>query len=174
MSDAIQQIIDRLTIDDVAHARSNYWITDDYLARPPEELNIRLQLRSHVDHCDVDEIQGPDSVAICRYRFFYDLGLRILDNDVNDDEDSDKGMIAVIESRMYAMYVEQHDSDREKLDPVILEEFGKSNALYHVWPYWREYVQAVLTRLRLPAITIPMFRLPEENWRQKPAEPATD
>lgn len=174
MNDAIQQVIDRLNIDDVAHVRSNYWITDDYLARPPEEMSIRLQLRTQFDRCDVDELPGPDDDVICRYRFLYELGIRILDNGVDEGDEGQDGIIAVVDSRMYALYIEHHDGDRDTLDPAILEEFGQNNALYHVWPYWREYVQAVLTRLRLPTITIPMFRLPKENWRQNPAEPATD
>lgn len=174
MNDAIQQVIDRLKIEDVAHVRSNYWVTEDYMARPPEELSIRLQLRSQFDRCDVDALPGPDNGVICRYRFLYDLGIRIMDNNIDVNEEDEKGIIAVVESRMYALYFEYHEGDREKLTPAILEEFGRKNALYHVWPYWREYVQAVLSRLRLPTITIPMFRLPKENWRQSPVEPAAE
>ena len=174
MNDAIQQVIDRLNIDDVAHIRSNYWVTEDYLARPPEEMSIRLQLRSQFNRCDVDTLPGPNDGVIYRYRFLYDLGIRIMDNNIGDNEEGEEGIIAVVESRMYALYTEYHEGDREILTPSILEEFGRKNALYHVWPYWREYVQAVLSRLRLPTITIPMFRLPKENWRQSATEEEAD
>lgn len=41
-----------------------------------------------------------------------------------------------------------------------LEEFGKSNAIFNAWPYWREYLQSALVRMGLPAFTLPVYRLP--------------
>lgn len=37
--------------------------------------------------------------------------------------------------------------------------FGEMNGLYNAWPYWREFVQATTTRMGLPALTIPVFRV---------------
>jgi hypothetical protein len=49
--------------------------------------------------------------------------------------------------------------DENALRPA-LEEFSRYNVGYHVWPYWREYVQSVCARIGIPPIPVPMYRLP--------------
>ncbi len=34
--------------------------------------------------------------------------------------------------------------------------FGKMNGIHNVWPYWREYVQSVSTRVGFPPLTLPL------------------
>lgn len=36
------------------------------------------------------------------------------------------------------------------------------NAVFHAWPYWRESVHAATARMRLPTVTVPMFRRPSK------------
>jgi hypothetical protein len=168
MSDAIQQIIDRLRIDDVAMLRSQYWIAEKYLATQPDQIRIRLQLRSQYERCDLDELQVPGdagSEKIRRYRFVYQLGVRVLqDPDDERDTEADDTIISVVEAQMYALYLETNGGDAAPLGRLVLDEFGHANGLYHVWPYWREYVHSAFSRLRMPTITIPMFRPPEKHW----------
>lgn len=38
-----------------------------------------------------------------------------------------------------------------------LEEFGKTSALVHVWPYFREYCSTTFQKMHLPAILIPLL-----------------
>jgi len=52
-------------------------------------------------------------------------------------------------------------SDFTGLDQKCFEAFGKSNGIYNAWPYWREFVQNTVTRMTLPPLTIPVFRLPQ-------------
>ncbi|MCC5830871.1 MAG: hypothetical protein JJU36_15600 [Phycisphaeraceae bacterium] len=40
-----------------------------------------------------------------------------------------------------------------------LQAFAEVNAVYNVWPYWREYVQSTLARMGLPTITMPAYRI---------------
>jgi hypothetical protein len=42
-------------------------------------------------------------------------------------------------------------------DADALSAFAQ-NAAFHAWPYWRESVHAVCARMRLPTMTVPMFR----------------
>ena len=35
------------------------------------------------------------------------------------------------------------------------------NAPFNAWPYWREITQALLTRLGLPALPLPLFHVNE-------------
>lgn len=45
--------------------------------------------------------------------------------------------------------------------------FGEMNGLYNVWPYWREFVQATTVRMGLPALTIPVYRVPSSETASK-------
>ncbi len=44
-----------------------------------------------------------------------------------------------------------------QLEEPVLQEFGKHNALFHVWPYWRELAASMTSRARLPTVTLPML-----------------
>lgn len=47
------------------------------------------------------------------------------------------------------------------LDPTQQEitAFSKTNAMLNSWPYWREFVQNTVTRMNLPPLVLPLFRL---------------
>jgi hypothetical protein len=47
----------------------------------------------------------------------------------------------------------------ETLPPSeLLTAFALRTGIYNVWPYWREFVQSMTTRMGLPALTIPLVR----------------
>lgn len=64
-----------------------------------------------------------------------------------------------IEADFCAQYRLKQSADVEELRPAI-EEFGRYNLGYHVWPYWREFVQSTCARMGIPPIPVPTFRLP--------------
>jgi preprotein translocase subunit SecB len=39
--------------------------------------------------------------------------------------------------------------------------FAQATAPFNSWPYWREFVQSMTTRLGMPALTVPLFKLSE-------------
>lgn len=47
----------------------------------------------------------------------------------------------------------------EKFSSDELKGFGKVNAVFNAWPYWRELVQSSLTRMAMPVLTVPVYRL---------------
>ena len=49
-------------------------------------------------------------------------------------------------------------SKKEFSDEEV-DEFGRVNAVFNAWPYWREYVQGSLARMLMPSYTIPVFRV---------------
>ncbi len=50
-------------------------------------------------------------------------------------------------------------SDSGALTPEQTDAFGKVNGLFNVWPYWRELVQSVTTRMALPPLTLPVLHV---------------
>jgi hypothetical protein len=51
-------------------------------------------------------------------------------------------------------------------DPKDLDEFAKTNGLFNVWPYFREFVQNTSSRMNLPTFVLPLLRLSQEPQRQ--------
>lgn len=54
-----------------------------------------------------------------------------------------------------------------KFSQEALDWFGRINGVYNGWPYWREFVQNATTRMGLPPLVIPTFRLPRSPTRRK-------
>jgi len=51
----------------------------------------------------------------------------------------------------------------EKFSSDELKGFGKVNAVFNAWPYWRELVQSSLARMSMPVLTVPVHRLPSNE-----------
>jgi hypothetical protein len=56
----------------------------------------------------------------------------------------------------------------DPLDPAHAEAFARVNGIYNAWPYWREYVQSVTSRMGFPGLTLPVFRLSDLNFSVGP------
>jgi hypothetical protein len=102
----------------------------------------------------VDELQHPANGIRFMARYFIPTGLRILmpgtdpakQNLIRDD------LAVEIEATFVAHYAAV---SQDQPDMAMLEAFN-DNAVHHVWPYWREFLQAAAARLRLPPIVLPM------------------
>lgn len=60
-------------------------------------------------------------------------------------------------SAMFALVYKA--KDLSNLSEKAFDSFGQANGVYNAWPYWREFVQNVTTRMGLPPLTIPVFRI---------------
>jgi preprotein translocase subunit SecB len=48
----------------------------------------------------------------------------------------------------------------DPLDDDDVNQFAHWNAVFNVWPYWREYLASTLNRAGLPRFVAPVMRLP--------------
>lgn len=46
-----------------------------------------------------------------------------------------------------------------------LNTFARINSVFNVWPYWREFIQSMTTRMHLPPLVLPVFRVREAAKR---------
>jgi hypothetical protein len=51
--------------------------------------------------------------------------------------------------------------------PEEISAFCNTNAMLNSWPYWREFVQNTVSRMNLPPLTLPLFRLSPPIGRTK-------
>lgn len=101
-----------------------------------------------------------DQSPIHMYTYLYTVGLKIVSNDGDNPrsdpkQDSVDGP-AILE--ISAVFEAEYTSE-EEVESSELEKFANKNVGYHVWPYWREFVQSSLARLELPAdmINVPFY-----------------
>jgi preprotein translocase subunit SecB len=61
-------------------------------------------------------------------------------------------------------------NNMEGLDDGAFHSFAELNGTYNAWPYWREFVQSVTSRMQLPPLTIPVFRISQKTTTDKKKE----
>ena len=88
------------------------------------------------------------------YRFIYAAGIRLIfSNDEGKSGNDDYKPIIEIATAFEAKYFSQ-----KKLNEDERKAFSVDNVGYHVWPYWREYVQSSCARIGFsPAFEIPVY-----------------
>ncbi len=64
-----------------------------------------------------------------------------------------------------------------------LDTFARINGVFNAWPYWREFVESMTSRMHLPPLVLPVFRVREtakaipkkaSNTRRKPSPESGD
>ncbi|MDC8013871.1 hypothetical protein [Tahibacter soli] len=131
------------------------------------------------------QMRGPTCVAIVPYKHVSDdkervvfevqMALRILRGTTETlaaftKDEIDTYVLATIETSFFCYY-EQRTPDDAPLDAESLVEFGAHNVTFQLWPYWREAVHAACSRMCLPRIVLPTYRLKKSAEAPSPASP---
>jgi len=92
------------------------------------------------------------------YRF--SAGTRLVESStaatVAPAEVSSESVYFEITAEFTAQYQLRRQIDETEFN-AVMEEFGRHNVAYHVWPFWREYVQSVCCRMGIPPIPVPFY-----------------
>lgn len=70
-------------------------------------------------------------------------------------EDASPKAYALLQASLEATYTFKPDAPQFAEDD--LRDFALCYCPFHVWGYWREFVQSSLARLELPQLTLPLF-----------------
>lgn len=135
-------------------------------------LSLIPQYRGGVDgrfeliSANLEETGEPVRVVL----FHFNAGVRLVDAEQADGgELADDHVYLELTARFCAQYQVDAEADTDALGPA-LNEFALYNVGYHVWPYWREYVQATCARIGIPPIPIPMYRISKESVEQESSD----
>ena len=75
--------------------------------------------------------------------------------------------------RIQASFVLEYSlTSSEGLTKDNYDAFAELNGVHNVWPYWREYVQSVATRMGLPPLAIPVYRVVPGETPTPKSQPA--
>lgn len=112
---------------------------------------------THKHKTQVEDLEGDMVAFSVRFVGFVEIETKL------ESEGLDWEGLATLKAEFHLTYQLAPKASRDLSD---LNEFGRGNVLSTAWPYWREYVMTSLSRLGLPAYTIPVLRVqpkpPEE------------
>lgn len=126
--------------------------------------NIELS-NLDMDECKAQSFRSANSVRetslvdvdkkeIWDYRFNYSVGTRLILSDEEEvSENEDYEPIIEIAATFEAKYISQIQLKEDEF-----KAFSTDNVGYHVWPYWREYVQSSCARIGfVPGFEVPVY-----------------
>lgn len=139
---------------------SDLLLTPQHRAGPTGEFNV----------VEVAPKEGKENFRVVI--FFFSAGVRLVNNASldtlrNQATSEDEAVYVEIAAEFSVQYVIKKGMTEEQLQGA-LKEFARYNVGYHVWPYWREYVQSTCGRIGIPPIPIPMYRVPSSNVNHEP------
>jgi hypothetical protein len=82
-------------------------------------------------------------------------------------------LIMKIEASFCTSYVKKPDIFiPDDVDSLLTyaEYFGTINPISHAWPYWREFVQSMSSRMGFPALTVPLLEIVPKKDATKEAK----
>lgn len=154
------QAVADLEIDDVFLLSSTCFVDKSFNPTEPRDSGLYahrigvgseavLQTRTPVD-------ESQDTIYLIRYIVRGEIYFLKKDANANRDmteipDEDTFGRIMLEFAADYRCSKEHHERQE------CIGAFGR-NAIFHVWPFWREGVADVGSRMRLPRITVPMLK----------------
>lgn len=154
MNTAFQKAKDNLKIKSVTMRNSIIELNNDI---EPFQLNdFETETQSYREPAKVKQMYfKSNEKEHWEYSFFYSVGIRLVEsNGAEQDSEADEepNVLVVITAVYSALYRSEIQLEKEAIDA-----FAEENVGYHVWPYWREFVQSSAGRLNVPAPEIPFY-----------------
>ena len=154
MDGCLKRAQNNLCIQGVNLKESKIFVRDDIdLLTLDRDATIAQSFRS-VSRVKEISLEDDDGKDVWDYRFDYSIGIRLIfsQEEKESEEDEFKPVVEIV-AAFDARYL-----SKKQLDEDEMKAFSADNVGYHVWPYWREYVQSSCGRLGLsPAIEVPVY-----------------
>jgi hypothetical protein len=141
--------IDKLEIQSVLITESKTYVRDGF--SPDDE-----EIGNYVTQAFVKPTQCGTSVDKTQYGFKVAAGIRLVHRDDHEKaktSDTDEFTCAEVKAHFVALYQASDTLSREEEDV-----FHQKNAVFHVWPYWREFVQQMGWRMGIPYLQVKMLK----------------
>jgi hypothetical protein len=147
---------DTLMIQEVYLRHANAFIEFD---TDPDTINSLIETEDYeaarsTTSLRIEELEFNDK-KVWEYHFYFFSGVRkLMENEVgiNDEKEASKKPLFNISAVFDAVY-----HSKEELDENVLNEFMKHNVAYHVWPYWREHLHSMCSKMNLSKIEVPHY-----------------
>ncbi|MCU7805929.1 MAG: hypothetical protein KZQ96_22345 [Candidatus Thiodiazotropha sp. (ex Lucinoma borealis)] len=121
---------------------------------------LKYQMKETQTATITEKHEEQEEVSIQLFRVEMELGVRIVDPQISsiEDQDSEKAL-GCIKAEITGRYIAEYMIDIDDMEPEALRLFTERNVIYHVWPFWREFVMDMLQRARLPRVVLPTIQI---------------
>ena len=159
---ALQKAINSLAILEVTPRSLNAYLNEPFQSSMAD-VELTAQWRHSLKDISLAKTSAAEEEENNSQKlvlFTIETGFRfVTEQNSESDESDDSNVFGAVLADFRAAYIASED-----LDLDCLNEFGQRNALFHVWPYWRELVQSTCARFGFPQIVLPMYQVPESTW----------
>jgi hypothetical protein len=168
-NEAFEKVVAHLAIQSVYPVKINFIVAPTFEPRKLVPSYTRINWET-LDDAIVSESQVEhegESRAIHWIRFRASVRtrlIRISEKGVPpDNEEPDEADVFMDAKTEFAVEYLIQGCTPDQLDAEGMNEFVTNNMPYHLWPYYRETIQSLAQRARLPIPAIPSFRVPKTH-----------
>ena len=163
MNANLQKAIDTFRIHDVYLRNSVAQCVNGFEPKyTPDIDKLEIQHKHVVREAQIAQLDETQWIV----RVFIELGARLVDSDMEQEDESVRAFIE-------AEYVAEYTVDKE-MEQACINEFALKNASYHVWPYWREFLMSQCGRMHLPRLVLPTMQLAHHRHQESHEATAED
>lgn len=132
----------------------------------PEEYETFWRIMAFADNDAIDEIKGEEVVALNEgvsviIGFKYTKEPDSKRTSADDQPIAEEDMKLLVAGTFLVRYtVIETEDDRTPLSHNDILAFANFNTIVNAWPYWREFVQSMTSRMEIPTVTVPLLPVP--------------
>jgi len=165
MNDCLKNAQNCLCIQSVNLKESQVFVRDEIDLPALDRDETAIQSFRAVAKVKEILLTDSDGEEVWDYHFFYSVGVRLIFIEENEESTKD-GYKPILE---IAGVFEAKYSSKKKLSEEEKKSFSADNVGYHVWPYWREYVQSSCARTGFsPVLEVPVYIIPRKEKSSEP------
>lgn len=169
MNEVLQKAIECLDVQDIFLWSSNCSLMDGLDPKYIDSNSMVTQLRHNVARGEVMTLNVNEDNEMQIFRVLINFGARWVLEEDRDEEQGDESVDESIDVRgeIEASFISEY---LMKSNPGqdALNEFALRNAIYHVWPYWREYLMSQCMRMNLPKAVLQAVQFaPSDNVEEE-------
>lgn len=158
MNEILQKAIESLEVQDVFLWSSNSSLKDGLDPKYIDANSLVTHLKHNVARGEVMTLNVTENSEMQIFRVLINFGARWVLEEEQDSDSSDENVQGEIEASFISEYLMKSDPGQDALN-----EFAIRNAIYHVWPYWREYLMSQCMRMNLPKAVIQAVQFSPNN-----------
>ncbi|MGB0721760.1 MAG: hypothetical protein ACPGU7_05115 [Gammaproteobacteria bacterium] len=144
----IRQVIQHIKLHDLFLYESAFTRGEDPDGGLPD--TVLMEDMRRVEAAQMPYPDGGEGTGLVQIKIT--LGSRAVPDNGGVDGDPEPAPLFTIEASFIVEYLTD-----EVLDDESIRVFANINGVHNVWPFWRQHVNDVVDRGRLPRIVIPLF-----------------
>lgn len=150
-----------LSIQTVNLKESNIFVRDEMDLPSLNKEDTLTQVYRAVTKIQEKSFTDSQKQEIWDYRFVYTSAVRLIFSAEEEEESKNEDYKPIVE--IVGVFIAKYFSQK-KLEEDEIKAFCEDSVGYHVWPYWREYVQSTCARIDFsPAFEVPVYFMPQHK-----------